>query len=288
MKRFLTFISFLVFAVLSVLSQNFSRRIYQNYIVLDKYEVIDSAYLKCTYKLTYVCDSNKMDKKSEDLQILLIGKNISKYYSFYKWEHNLYASEQIKNNKDFYTIKQDAWSYEVFKNYPKGKMTVTDIVSMLYASHIYEEDMPVLNWKIENEQQTVLGYPCQKATVRFRGRDFVAWFSQEIPIQNGPWKFGGLPGLILKLYDTKKQFVYECTSVENLKQKEMIKFYKVDYQTITRKGLDKLYRRNHDDFIEYYYFVTGEAINMYNRQTKDYEIKTKGAQKQAYNPIELE
>jgi len=282
----------IIFCTLGILSnlfsQNFSRRSIENNVVLDKYAVIDSAYLKCSYKLIYVCDSTQMDRESEDLQILEVSKNISKYYSFYKWEHNLYVSEQIKQNKEFYHIKHDAWSFEVFKNYPQGKLTVTDVVSMLQASYIYEEEIPVFNWKIENEKQTVLNYTCQKATVRWRGRDYVAWFAQEIPIPNGPWKFGGLPGLILKLYDTRNQFVYECTGIEMLKKPEPIKFYKVDYVKTTRKEIDKLYRRNHDDFIEYRYFVTGQAANLYNPQTKQYEPKTKGAMKQAYNPIEME
>ncbi|MDR1653928.1 MAG: GLPGLI family protein [Prevotellaceae bacterium] len=272
----------------NVFSQNFSRRSIENKVVLDKFSVIDSAFLKCTYQLNYVCDSNYMDRKSDDLQILLIGKNISKFYSKYRWDYNLYASESIKKEKDYYHIKKDAWSFEVFKNYPTGKITVTDIVSMLQTSHVYEEEMPVFNWKIENEQQTVLNYICQKATVHFRGRDFVAWFTQEIPISNGPWKFGGLPGLILKLYDTRNQFVYECTGIEMLKNSEPIKFYKVNYQKITREGLDKLFQKNHNDFIAYSYFLTGQEINMYNPQTKHYEPKTSGARKQAYNPIELE
>ncbi|GHT19061.1 hypothetical protein FACS189429_6340 [Bacteroidia bacterium] len=255
--------------------------------MIDKYDVIDSVYMKCSYKLVYVCDSNRMDKKSEDLQILQIGKSVSKYYSFYKWEHNFYVSESIKKDKDFHHIKKDAWSFEVFKNFPKNKITVTDVVSMLLASYIYEEDIPVFNWTMENEFQTVMSYSCQKATVNWRGRQWTAWFTQKIPISNGPWKFGGLPGLILKIYDAQNQFVFECNGLENIKKPEPIKYYKVDYKKITRSEMDKLYKRNHEDFVYYYYLATGNKVFLHNPKTKEFEESIHTQNKIPYNPIEL-
>ena len=66
-----------------------------------------------------------------------------------------------------------------------------------------------------NEQQTILGHQCQKATTHWRGRDFVAWFAADIPMRLGPWSFGGLPGLILKLYDTQKLYTWEAVSLRS-------------------------------------------------------------------------
>lgn len=51
----------------------------------------------------------------------------------------------------------------------------------------------------------------------FRGRSYVAWFTMDIPIENGPWKFAGLPGLILKVYDDKKLYDFECVKIEKNK-----------------------------------------------------------------------
>ncbi|MDL2257347.1 GLPGLI family protein, partial [Bacteroidales bacterium OttesenSCG-928-I14] len=97
-------------------------------------------------------------------------------------------------------------------------MTVTDIASILQENYIYEEELPIFNWVIFNETQSILSYDCQKATTSFRGRDYIAWFAPAIPISNGPWKFGGLPGLILKLCDTKEEFVFECNGLEQLNE----------------------------------------------------------------------
>jgi len=245
---------------------------------LDKYLVIDSAYLKCSYKLVYLKDSLKPNDKSTDLQILQIGKNLSKYYSQYALDYNHFITNYLKKNPDAVpNIKEKgAWRFELFKNYPQGKETVTDIASMLFGNYMYEEDLPVLNWKIANEKQTILSYNCQKATVSFRGREYIAWFTSDIPIPNGPWKFGGLPGLILKLSDTKNNFVYECTGLERLKTKEAIKFYKVEYAKLSRSDLNKLYRNFHDDVVAYIRKVTNSP------DTHEAKLRI------SYNPIELE
>jgi len=247
---------------------------------LSKYKTIDSAYLKCSYKLTYLKDVLKPNDKSTDLQILLIGKICSKYYSQYALDYNHFIADYLKKGHETYPgIKEKgAWTYELFKNYPQGKETVTDIASMLRGNYIYEEDLPFFDWKIIDEKQLILSYQCQKAIISFRGRDFIAWFAANIPIPNGPWKFGGLPGLILKLSDSENNFVYECQGLEQLKQQEPIKFYQIDYTKTSRNDLAKTYKRFHDDMGAY-------------METLGIRVVTTGSSKTLklpYNPIELE
>ena len=274
-----TWIILICFALSFSLVQTQNFNFYANFENLEKFTVIDSAYLKCSYRLTYIKDTLKTDEKSTDLQILLVGKNISKYYSQYALDYNHFVVEHFKKHPDAYPHPKNKgqWSFEVFKNYPQGKETVTDIASMLQDSYLYEEELPVFNWEITNEKQTIQSYSCRKATVSFRGRVFIAWFTTDIPIPNGPWKFGGLPGLILKLYDTKNNFVYQCEGLEQLKNKEPIKFYKIEYIKLSRNDLNKLYFRFHDNFASYISIKLWGGI-----KDKNIVIKV------PYNPIELE
>lgn len=70
-----------------------------------------------------------------------------------------------------------------------------------------------LNWKISNEKDQILGYKVQKATTFWRGRSWIAWFTQEIPLQDGPYEFSGLPGLILRIEDSKADHSFTLVAI---------------------------------------------------------------------------
>jgi len=125
---------------------------------------------------------------------------------------------------------------------------------------------------------TVAGYLCQKATCRFRGRNYTAWFAMDIPIQNGPWKFGGLPGLILKAYDSDKLYVFECVKIENFKKKYPIKTH--HYRRLEKTNRQKLHK-----FVEKIY---GDFYNVANWTVTDGNGNPKSWKKIPYNPLELE
>ncbi|MBS4066633.1 MAG: GLPGLI family protein [Chitinophagaceae bacterium] len=71
----------------------------------------------------------------------------------------------------------------------------------LKDGEIYADSLYNFNWQILKDTQTISGYICNKAVCVWRGRSYVAWYTPSISINNGPWKFGGLPGLITEVYD---------------------------------------------------------------------------------------
>ena len=88
---------------------------------------------------------------------------------------------------------------------------------------IYENNQPnyfVFNdstnikWQLQEEHKKVSGYQCQKASTTFRGRNYEAWFTGEIPLSFGPWKFNGLPGLILEIYDQTGQVYFGVEHIQ--------------------------------------------------------------------------
>ncbi len=80
------------------------------------------------------------------------------------------------------------------------------------------------NWKISDSTKTFGSYPVQKAVTEFGGRNWVAWFTPDIPIPYGPYKFNGLPGLIMELYDSKKEYYFKLIRSEKIPE---------DYKRVT-------------------------------------------------------
>ena len=72
------------------------------------------------------------------------------------------------------------------------------------------------SWKITNETKKIQNYTCYKATTSFRGNNFEAWFTPDIPINAGPWKWYGLPGLILEATDKDQSVVFKLEKIEKL------------------------------------------------------------------------
>src|SRR5699024_4101865 len=79
---------------------------------------------------------------------------------------------------------------------------------------LVSEAMPKIDWHLEQETKKIEKFTCHKATAVFRGRSYIAWFTTEIPVQLGPWKFNGLPGAVLQIYDESKSFTWTAKQVK--------------------------------------------------------------------------
>jgi len=254
----------------------------------DKYTVLDSADIKVAYRLKSVKDTIK-NEPAEDIQTLLIGKNYSKYYSEYYLEYNTNTTKLILKGAEAVPrfTKEGSYGYEIFKNKKESEMIVTDLGTCIRGNYYYKEAIPDFSWRIENEYCQILSYSCQKAVGAFRGRTYEAWFSTEIPINNGPWKFGGLPGLILKIADSQKHYQFECIGLENLEKKEEIKEYDLEYKKVKREDIAKLYKRYHKDWVAYNVSL-GETVRFMNPNTRKWEDRKNAKEELPYNPIEGE
>jgi len=128
------------------------------------------------------------------------------------------------------------------------------LVESLYESETLEnyysvhEDQPKMNWELLGEEKQINNYNCKKAKTTFRGRSYQVWYTPEIPISVGPWKFGGLPGLILSVKDIEGIYnwevstvVYPYTETENNLSfffDEKSKFIKITYRDFDKKRID--------------------------------------------------
>ena len=108
------------------------------------------------------------------------------------------------------------------------------------VNYYYTEKIQYPNWHLIEEQQIINGLQCQKATCYFGGRNYTAWFTNEIPISTGPWKLHGLPGAIVRVYDSQEYFTYELIKNELFEiSEEKIQSYHILFRGINEKNVSK-------------------------------------------------
>ena len=157
--------------------------------------------------------------------ILLIG---DKYLGTMDWR----SFQMDSINDDYYLNKRGtaddllmmffnneslhpAYVYPVVVNLESQVATL--MISSTIASYKYNQQLPKIEWKLENEEKKIKGIRCLKATCRFGGRDWTAWYAPEYPMPYGPYLFQGLPGLIMQVVDKKKNFAFKFKGIERWK-----------------------------------------------------------------------
>ena len=195
--------------------------------------VLDRAHMKCLYRYVYLNDT-LTGKTKDDLLILQIETRISKCFSHYSNQVDSLSAlpngdmiigkmiDDAMNSGEFMrgNYPHKRMKTYIYKNYPDGRITVTD--GLILQDYRYVDSLHTQTWTMGDSTREVLGYTCQQATADFRGRRWTAWFATDIPVSDGPWKLGGLPGLILEAYDEGQQHVFTAVGLERVKDEPII------------------------------------------------------------------
>ena len=210
----------------------------------DENKVIDKLKYTITYRTKSVRDTTKTDSEgrydyeNDDMQ-LEVGEKVSYFYSatYRAYEEELRKSVDANNIAiPTSTSARGSIPMDFYRNYPTGKSTYLDKV--IREKFRITEPLEQPQWDIiADSTKQILNYDCQMARCTFKGRTWTAWFTTDIPLDNGPWKLCGLPGLILRAYDAKQQYIFDCVGMKQAGEAENItydpKFDK--YATATMK-----------------------------------------------------
>lgn len=237
-----------------------------------------------TYSLKFQEDSTNQNLKRQENMLLFMGSTVSRFVSY-----NYFIGDSMArtatSQEDFQRIASDRtnplpivrFRYEIFKNYPKGKQTFID--NILGGGMLkFEENLALFKWELTNDTAIIFGYKAQKATTDFGGRKWVAWFSTEIPYNDGPYKFNGLPGLIVKVYDTRLHYEFELISIIKPDYKLFIGFPELEYVECEKKDYFRAKDAMRDNIITH-----AKTAGLNN----DVQQKVGRLMQQRNNPIEL-
>ena len=171
----------------------------------------DFTKLSVTYEVHYQ-KVEEVAKREKDLMRLDIGEHSSQYISiigeFLTKNKSDIMAKRIKDPYAGYTTLRD----EVFKNTPnEGYLRFVHMPGWVSCREKIEG---LFDWQLLDGDSIVCGYPCHKATTIFRGRIWTVWYTLDLPYSDGPWKFCGLPGLVLYAYDSEDKFRFNCIGIE--------------------------------------------------------------------------
>ncbi len=163
--------------------------------------------LKINYEISYNTEIPNTKKG-----ILYIDKYFNK--SLF-----IYGKKQDKNinieNDTSITYKS---SQSVRFNYYNQKNdTLLSKDKIFKNEFVIKEKTPNFKWKLIDKEKMIDSVLVKKATLNFRGRNYIAWYSTKFPIKFGPWKFNNLPGLIIEIYDETMRYHWVATSIEKNK-----------------------------------------------------------------------
>lgn len=164
----------------------------------------------------------------------------------------------------------------IYKNYPDGKLTHTEKICQDWFR--YDEEMPRLDWELTDSVTNVLGYECKSARCKFRGREWTVFYTEDIPLMDGPWKLHGLPGLIMKASDENGHYTFECIGIKS-KANRPITIYTVPFNKVDRHDYYDTKHRYEVNPYAYYEATTGGHITVTD--------EAGNPSLDAYDPIEL-
>ena len=232
-----------------------------------KQEKLDAATIRCYYKFTQPVTADKETRQQTDTMTLDIGQKVSRYYDAARMKRDSLFGDFMSNKLNPSTIQSisvmkdgdmsvldnkggttfdsttKGETAQLFKKRPTGEIITIDRADNAPQKYKCTETIPAQRWNISADTLTILGYICQKANTEFRGRNYEAWFSPDIPVNDGPWKFYGLPGLIMKVSDSENLFSFEIIGLENLDNPVDITMDQEDYMKACIKDLEKLKKK---------------------------------------------
>lgn len=171
-----------------------------------------SQRLTIAYEITSKPD--KTNKNFVETSLCLLNVEEGKSYFFSPFMNNPTKQiEMIAKNKDLSdrVLKSMLTTYIIQKDIGKNKVIHYFKLDETFA---YEDEID-LKWRITNATKEILGYECGEAKTIFRGRNYTAYYAKDLPVSDGPYKFYGLPGLIMEVKSDDEDYAFTAISIEN-------------------------------------------------------------------------
>ncbi|KAA0130695.1 GLPGLI family protein [Chryseobacterium sp. SN22] len=251
----------------------------------------NSAYAqiyKIDYRMNYRADSLSEEMQTKDM-VLLIKEKESKFYS-----RDQYLNDSLVMAKEQAGAKaQKKYDYQFMTIRDQQQKKIYRFTVLLRDLYRISEKSPLFKWEITKDTKEIGDYTCQKAVLTYSGRTWEAWFTTDVALQNGPYVFDGLPGLIVSMKDSKNNYQFALTAIKK-DETISISYFSTKPLDVTWKQWVKVQQDYYND--PYREMKSGNIKAVWQdengkRFVPDYKELTKTQQqylKKNNNPIELD
>lgn len=266
---------------------------YKKLIFLLLFELVSNVLFAQNFQVKYRVqsqrDSTNSEIKFEETAILYIESKIKSYYytDNFAFKDSLIklvnsgklTAYEVMSNKG--NLKPTDFNLHIAKDLPKYKINLFEKIAL--SNYLYSFQ-PNFKWEIQTDTSTIKGYLCNKATGYFGGRTYIAWFTHEIPISDGPHVFCGLPGLIVQIHDDKNHYDFSLLSFEQTTHSSFLKVPSTGEKIInaSREQVFKARERMRIQSLDVMREMGFDII-----KTPDIQEKYRQKQKSDNNPLEL-
>lgn len=212
------------------------------------------------YELQFKKDSLQAESQKK-IMVLDVNPDESKYYDYSFLE---------KDSINQVTRQQNVnWSNQIPVSRKRNSYKNLNYQMIEFQLYLYPTE-DIISWKLSDETKKYLDFTVQKAICEFGGRQWTAWFTKDIPFSEGPYKFQGLPGLVVLLEDSQKQYSFSFIKNKNLdKTYDTSNFLEIRYGNKPVAVTEKVYFKK---ALEYYNDPLHDIREgLQNGTTKSYE-----------------
>ena len=203
------------------------------------------------YDYKYARDAKYPNEKRQGITVLQIGDRYNRFCDYYDLCFDSICDSGVREKKTLADVtpkmmaalRNSKFTESIVVDKKQSKATVQRTAGLKNKTYEYEENCPEMAWELLDGDTIILGYHCNKAQTSYAGRDYIAWYTPELNLPYGPYKFGKLPGLILKVTDTKDNFDFEMTGFRKVSSFTPIyKWSSKDIEKTTRGRVRKIYK----------------------------------------------
>ena len=251
---------------------------------LERKECIDTTLVELVYSFKFRFNGN--GKSSEDIRKVQIGSKYAKDFSAVVFYYDSIATERMKKGLQSHNITSQTYPCEITTELSTHSVSEKYRLMLNAGVLCYNSSVEPYEWQYSDaDTLTIAGHLCYKANTLFAGRHYRVWYTTDVPVPYGPYKFYGLPGMIMKVEEENGLFIWELNKVEFVK-KPIYAYKYENEQECSKSKAKQIIRKMMTSPISFLQSVGTKM--MVKRSDGSFGAPSNNNEQQAYEPLEIE